>query len=374
MTTDRRTFLFTAAAVLTTPWHRGRSDELAVVKAFLKRSKPAQQKLVDDLARQLAAIDSPWLRRVQALTENGRRLADVKVTGLAQHAARAPEASPFAELPVAIRTEYLWGHRAVRRADKRVPLVAASGTEKLTLPLENPVEDLLAMVRGLPPDLDLALAGALADLDQVTTADKFALFLESWRNGPESFYRALDRTAGTPQSVFFFDAMLAEFQGRFAPKGGSLKSLKQLHDALHDAFLAYRQYRAMREAAACATVLPEHVRLPACLSRYDSQKTDYGLRDDLLILAQIDKHDPLAGLQLINTTTAPLPEPLWATGGKYDALVPFQTTFAERLEQALDAAKEGETVSSDGMRAAQIAERAAVSAKIAEVARQALTP
>ena len=35
--------------------------------------------------------------------------------------------------------------------------------------------------------------------------------LETWRNGSESFYHALDRTAGTEESVFFYDAMLGDF-------------------------------------------------------------------------------------------------------------------------------------------------------------------
>lgn len=367
MTIDRRTFLVTLAAGSIRPWCRV-DDEAALLRAFLKRGKPAQAKLAADLRKQIAALESPWLKRVHALAESGRRLESVKVQGLKQLAARQPEPSPFAELPMAVRVEYLWGHRAVRRSDKREAMVAHGAGGALTLPMEPAVEDLLATLRGLPPDLDYALAGALADLDQVCSADRFALFLEAWRNGPESFYRALDRTAGTKDSVFFFDAMLSEFQARFAPQDSALKSLQQLHDALHEGFLAYRQYRAMREAAACITVLPEHVRLPKSLARYDVVNGGYGLRDDLLILAQLDAGDPLPALQMIKRTTAPLPEPLWSTHGKYDAMPGFQAAFTERLQTALDAA-EGVDISSDGLRAAQVAERAEVSAKIAALAR-----
>ena len=368
---DRRSFCLMTLASASASHLRfhSREDEFALGQALLKRPKDAQAKLVAELRHQVATIDSPWLRRVQGFAEAAAKLQSVKVQGMVRQTPQREEASPLAQLPFAIRHEYVWGHRAVLPIEKRQPLVARSGKDSLPLPLGSPVEDWLAMFRGLPPDLDLAIAGAQAELDQASSADKFALFLESWRNGQESFYRALDRAAGTKEAVFFFDAMLGEFQARFAPKGASeLKSLQQLHDALHDSFLAYRQYRAMREAAACAAVLPGSVRLPKCLERYDSQKTGYGLRDDLWILACIDGHDPRPGLQMILAATPALPSPLWSTQGKYDALPPFQKAFEARLNAAIAATNDGNAVSSDGLRDAGIEERKRICTKIAELA------
>jgi hypothetical protein len=206
-------------------------------------------------------------------------------------------------------------------------------------------------------------------------ADKLALFLESWRNGQESFYRALDRSAGTKEAVFYFDAMLGEFQARFAPKGTpggeELKSLKQLHDALHDAFLVYRQYRAMREAAACSAVLPSRSGCRGASQRYDTSKEGYALRDDLLILAELDGHDPLPGLRMIHETMTALPAPLWSTQGKYEALQPFQRSFDLRLKKSIADHQEAGFLSSEVLRGAAAGERLEVANRIRELAKAA---
>jgi hypothetical protein len=117
-----------------------------------------------------------------------------------------------------------------------------------------------------------------------------AAFLQSWRNGDESFYEGLDRTAGTKDSVFFFDAMLGDFRGLFAggaSDGGATLpgGPQQAHDALHDAFLAYRQYRGFREAVAHALVLPPDVPLPARLHRYEERVAGgYSLRQQVVMV------------------------------------------------------------------------------------------
>jgi hypothetical protein len=350
-------------------------DEAALLRAFLKRPKDAQQRAIAELRKQIAAISSPWLARVAELVDRGTKLRVAKVQGFVPHPPHREEPGPFHELPCAIRHEYLWGHRTVRAIEKRPPLSAGAGKDAVSVPLDSPAEELLAALRGLHPDLDLALAGALAELDVDSEADKLALFLESWRNGQESFYRALDRSAGTKEAVFYFDAMLGEFQARFAPKGTpggeELKSLKQLHDALHDAFLVYRQYRAMREAAACTAVLPFTIRLPRCLQRYDTSKEGYALRDDLLILAEIDGHDPLPGLRMIHETMTALPRPLWSTQGKYEALQPFQRSFDLRLKKSIADHQEAGFLSSEVLRGAAAGERLEVANRIRELAKAA---
>lgn len=380
---DRRRFLIWAASAAAAPpraWQVAQRpatasapvDDAALVHAFLKRPRDQQHKAMTELRQRLAGIRSPWLARVQAWAARGEALRGAKAPGLLHHSPHAEAASPFAELPCPMRVEYLWGHRVVHALDKRAPLTLGSGRDMVVVPPGSPAEDLVAALRGLHPDTDLALAGALAELDVSGDADQLALFLEGWRNGQESFYRALDRTAGTKEAVFYFDAMLGEFQNRFAPKGTpggeALKSLRQLHDALHDAFLAYRQYRGMREAAACAAILPVEVPLPRFLARYDSARAGYALRDDLLILAALDGHDPLPGLQGIHATMAPLPVPLWSTRGHYEALPPFQTAFEARLAKAIADPGAG-AISSDGLRAAEAAERSAVRARIVALAR-----
>ena len=80
------------------------------------------------------------------------------------------------------------------------------------------VAELRALLRGFLPDQDLALASMLRELDHDRGADEFSSVLEEWRDGDESFYRALDRTAGTQDSVFFYDAMLGDFIARCVPE------------------------------------------------------------------------------------------------------------------------------------------------------------
>ena len=371
---DRRSFvwLLAASAAGSGQDSRPSRDDSDVLRAFLKRPKDAQQKAMLELRRQIAAIDSPWLRRIEELAAIGSRLKAAKPQGLVVRQPHKEEGSPFEELPCVIRCEYVWGHHAVRPYARRVPKSSGTGKSLVQLPLDSPAEDLFTALQGLHPDTDLALAGAQAELDQSTAADRLAQFLESWRNGQESFYRALDRTAGTKDSVFYFDVMLGEFQVRFAPKGSpaadELKSLKAQHDALHDAFLVYRQYRGMREAAACSAVLALSCRLPSCLQRYDKQKDGYTLRDDLAILAALDGHDPLPGLRMIHATMAPLPTPLWATHGKYEALLPFQQAFDARFKKALSERAEGDLLSSESLHTRTHLHRNDVHTRIRELA------
>jgi hypothetical protein len=124
------------------------------------------------------------------------------------------------------------------------------------------------------PDADKALGSLLFQLDADEGGAEFSLFLQGWRNEKESFYEALDRTAGTKDSLFYYDAMLHDFTDRFA-KGSKGKALKQslvtAQDALHDSFLALRQYRGFREAVAWTLVIPPSSPLPHRLQRYEAK-------------------------------------------------------------------------------------------------------
>jgi hypothetical protein len=171
---------------------------------------------------------------------------------------------------------------------------------------------LTAALLGVWPHADRAAAALLRELDTDTSADRYAAFLESWRNGDESFYEALDRTAGTKDSVFFYDAMLGDFTSTFARGDDAIKGLKAAHDALHQAFLSYRQYRAFREALAWSLVLPPDRPLPAHLQRYE-QKTSgaYSLREQAQMVLAVCDFDPRKVIELVKTSAAPLPSPLW---------------------------------------------------------------
>lgn len=186
---------------------------------------------------------------------------------------------------------------------------------------------------GARPDADRVLAALLRDLDTDRSADRFAAFLESWKNGDETFYEALDRTAGTQDSVFFYDAMLHEYTGAFAKgKDGKvvLRSLQAAHDALHDSFLAYRQYRAFREAIAWSLVLPPDLPLPEPLRRYEAPvEGAFSLRQQVRMLYAVHGGDPREVVRLVTAHADPLPEPLWSA--KYDPYAKWNAAFAAAL-------------------------------------------
>lgn len=368
--TTRREFLRLAAcASLAAPirsraWSADPQSDAARLRALRARPKAAQEKAIEDLRRVLESDDDPWQQAVFAAIARGRALAVGKdPAGWQNHKGRDEGEWRYAALPFALRHEYLWGHRVVRAIEKRPSLRVGEGREQLTLEPGSPAEWFLAPIRGLLPDLDLAIAGIQHELDTERGADRFQSFLESWRNGDESFYVALDRTAGTDKAVFFFDAMLAEFAHLFADEAKRdhelERSLKRKHDALVDAFLAYRQYRALREAASFALVMPGSVRLPAHLARYETAAGGYSFRDDLAILLQLSAGSLPEVVATVAAATPPLPQPLWSTSGRYEGIESFQQGLKKRIDDALS-----DDASTDGWRDAWNARMSATSERI----------
>lgn len=222
------------------------------------------------------------------------------------------------------RVDYQFGHGVIApRTGKLAPPPPAKGHA-------DPIPMQQALL-GYAPDADLALAVLMQRLDQDAAGDAFAAFLQSWRNGDESFYEALDRTAGTKDSVFFFDAMLGDFTVKFGGHGADRLrgGLQQQHDALHAAFLAYRQYRGFREAIAWSLVLPPDVPLPKRLARYEEKASGgYSLREQVAMVAMTYDDDPEALLAAILRTTPKLPQPVWS--GPHDPYPAWNALVAER--------------------------------------------
>ncbi|MEO6597592.1 MAG: hypothetical protein ABIP94_22845, partial [Planctomycetota bacterium] len=164
----------------------------------LEQSLP-QSPLVQSLRAAIAATFEPSAERTKRLAERqGKRVF-------------AKDDTPDVSMPQAVRYIFGIGTLELRSpgsapsssgsssiAQKKGQLTAAPTPEEATIDVEQ-------ALLGLMPGADRALANLLLRLDQDTTADEFAAFLHSWRNGDESFYEALDRTAGTKDSVFFYD-------------------------------------------------------------------------------------------------------------------------------------------------------------------------
>jgi hypothetical protein len=159
------------------------------------------------------------------------------------------------------------------------------GVESKHVTAANRLEQLC---HGGPADSELILAGIERKLDVCRERDSYGQWLESWRNfgpnGEESFYEALDRTAGTNEEVFFYDSMLGDFVQRFALEEGKRWGTSERHDRNQSSFLAYRQYRGMIEAVAFALVLPPNVPFPRRLMRCDHGQVgtgQYAVRDQV---------------------------------------------------------------------------------------------
>lgn len=328
------------------------------ISAFLELKDGEQAEVLAAVRSAVDAIESPWLASVRAHIAKARAAAAARPRHRAG-ASRAdwklrkggdPQILLGLRFPVA--NQYLFGQGVVIHVDSIVgeeELDAllderqrrhAASVRKRRLRAKGLIEapaylGLRALLRGYPPDMDLCLAAIHCDLDHDRQTDGFSLFLDEWRNGPESFYRALDRTAGTKDSVFFYDAMLGEYIARFVPKTHDdykaiRRSTDAAHDALHKSFLAYRQYRALRECLALSLLLPPDARLPGSLERYEEiVHQGYSVRSMLTLFLHAEKQDIAKVVAILASTAPPMPEYLWIE--EYDPFPPLHQAFDDRL-------------------------------------------
>ncbi|MBL8695153.1 MAG: hypothetical protein JNJ88_13745 [Planctomycetes bacterium] len=288
---------------------KGRDPRAELVHWFEGKPPTQQKQVLATLDGVALEMGDPYLQSLRAFAERAKS-APLARRGFQETQKVSPDGSfPLrAELPFPLRIEYVYGAAILRKLEP-----AGASVQKQT-----PSKQLLSLLDGHLNDLDYALAELMREMDNDESAQPFAMFLESWRNGEESFYRALDRTAGTKQGVFFFDAMLGEFSEKIVkkldPKAGA-KSLNQLHDDLHQAFLTYRQYRGMREAIALSVVLPPDVRLPKNLQRYEEAPAGLqSLRDHVSLMLALSGQSFDHLVTAVRSTAPPLPQPLWSGG------------------------------------------------------------
>lgn len=291
--------------------------------AFAQKKAPDQERIAAQVRAAVDSIDSPFAASLRACIGDAAVPVAARNQHLPQHKAKKTAAVPL-ELPLPLTVKYGFGLGSIEP-------VAGDGVRSAGVQ---------AALVGAMPGSDLALAALLRRLDHDTGADRFALFLESWRNGDESFYQALDRTAGTPQGVFFYDVMLGDFSAKFGVGGGATarraRGLQATHDALHDAFLAYRQYRAFREALAWSLVLPPQLPLPANLERYEqAPEGTYALRDQVQMVLAVEDFDVRKVADLVVASAAALPQPLWSA--PYEPLTAWHAIFEARLDAMIEA-------------------------------------
>ena len=203
---------------------------------------------------------------------------------------------------------------------------------KATGPIEPkdvaPENQLTWILAGHPAEVELAIAAIQSDLDVDRSRDKLSRFLEYWRNGREPFYDALDRTAGTKEAVFFYDAMLSEFTAKLAPELQKARTLSEKHDRLHEAFLTLRQYRRFIEAVSLTLVSTDP--FPARLKEFDYSVVagSAQVRDAIEIVLASHKGDVAKAVEALKAVLVanPMPAELW---GKYDPASIFTRWFVQ---------------------------------------------
>jgi hypothetical protein len=308
------------------------ADAKALWQQAQKLPHLQQQQALDHLHEHLPthALLTAW----QALAKATEQAQRERQKALAHKRPKKAMEFPLAVEPMPRRVDYLFGvGTIVQCSGKPLPAAAAKpGAKPAAKPAKAAAPDLVPLHQALlggAPDADKAVAALLQQLDHDHGADAFAAFLQSWRNGDESFYEALDRTAGSKDGVFFYDAMLGDFRTHFGrgKEGAAIgSSLQAAHDALHEAFLVYRNYRAFREAVAWSLVLPPDVPLPARLARYEAKVPGaYSLRQQVLMVAAALDHDVAKVVAAVNEGAAALPTPLWS--GKHDPYATWTPKF-----------------------------------------------
>lgn len=154
-----------------------------VLLAFQDKSAPERARILKSVRAAVDGLADPYLDSLRPFAKVAPQDAKSRIgklpwkdPGAAEDAGDGPL---YAELPFPVRNHYRFGFRSI------IPVVqeGTKARDKPRFPAAAPDdEQLRAMLLGFPPDLDLILAGLLRALDNDRAADRYACFLECWRN------------------------------------------------------------------------------------------------------------------------------------------------------------------------------------------------
>ncbi|MCB9871012.1 MAG: hypothetical protein H6837_14240 [Planctomycetes bacterium] len=295
------------------------------LEKFAKLSAGRQAEVLQAVERAVGAIDHPLLRGVASFAKLGTntgRTRYKKVSTPRSHANSETAAKTSSALvdrvPFPTTCEYQWAFGHIEKRDPTPPGTRLSASKRRTAARMARLD---GMCHGFPADLDRALAAMLRQLDDDRSADPHAVLLESWHNGVESFYEALDRTAGTPEKLFYFDAMLADWAKRCIDKRhperrALIASSKATQQAFYQMARTYRSYRSLREMIALTLVLPPDQDLPEPLrGRYqDNAGEAYSTRTNVTLLLAAHGGDIEAVLRALGGKLGKMPADTWHKG------------------------------------------------------------
>lgn len=315
-------------------------DVEALLRRFDALRKKDRDRVAESLFQSAWAIEDPFVASLKTLTDPE---AFEKRPRVPKHDPRRDfDAAWMIELPFPLRSVYRFGFGTLDRLDaKKKPSSQKARIEQR--------EQIAAMMNGELPDTDLILAGSLRELDDQRTVDRFAGFLARWRDGKESFYEALERTAGTEDSVFHFDIMLEEWVDDFVPKDhADGKQLRRGPDAaqvaFHRAFRNVRLYRELREMIALTFLLPGEAPMPSDLSSYEQKLSSdrHSSRECVEILLEICEGDVNEVIRRVREASPPFLEDPWTAAYPTTQAIdkPFRAALNEVLKDGQRSSQE----------------------------------
>lgn len=302
--------------------------------AILTQAQDAAQEGLDSLDEAAARLHASMIAVEKPVT--GAQGA--KSAFAVKRAKKTKGPSGPLRFPLPLDVMYSFGSRAPHTLDDAPKALesAVKFSRPLTVDQLTPTQCLEAMLNGCPPGFELELLAIMQSLDVLDQGQRYAQFLEAWRNsgshGDESFYEALDRTAGTSEMVFFYDSMLGDFANKFAKEDSINWNLNERHDMNQQCFLTYRQYRGLVEATAWSLLLPPDQPLPHRIRRYDYDSVTpgaYSLRHQIDVLVGFHGSiEPVIEEMITFFHANPLPEKLWDA---YDPTGAFGKAFKARI-------------------------------------------
>ncbi|MBK8095954.1 MAG: hypothetical protein IPK26_02545 [Planctomycetes bacterium] len=309
----------------------------AAARVFAQLSEKDQKQVLAAVQSAVATIDSPARLGLQPFIERARlpgkpRLPATTAKGQGSETAVTRTQGTLDGVPFPVGVAYQFGVGAVSPRPTQKGRAARAATEQRTAELKS-------LLRGHPAFADLALAGLLQTLDTDRSVDTFAHLLETWRNGAESFYEALERTAGSSEGVFHYDAMFADWQKNCVPKNHPDRRRLQSSSDLacrgfQAAFKNYWRYRSQIEALAVTLLLDANEPLPDNLRRFeDKAGDDYSMRECMVLLLAAHGGDVAATVDACVAAMPRLPEPLWQ--GEQDGFTALQKLFATAMPKML---------------------------------------
>ena len=245
-----------------------------VVERFARAGRRSREAAVEDVAAAVAAVGAGPFTPAAVIagtldTDAAPRLRDRRTKDLGRGSETAAAARPLVDqLPWSTDVVYRFGFGAVEA------LADARGRSRRAN-VARDVAALDALCAGGEPELDRAFAALLQRMDVERGFDRVAALLETWRNGDETIYEALDRTAGSGEGVFHYDAMIDDFVRTCVPSNHGDR--RQFARSREDAYAGFRRAfevwcgrRSTIEMVALACLLDPATPLPGRLARYEN--------------------------------------------------------------------------------------------------------